>query len=72
MKARLEFDVEKPEELREALSPSLDSNEKVSYNIDSDENSTTVKVSADGLGALRGSTDTVFRLASLSQKIRRM
>lgn len=46
---------------------SLESNGKVEYSIEEDP--FRVEIEAEGIGPLRGSTDTVFRLASLALKL---
>lgn len=55
--------------LREVLAPSLETDQKVSYTVDSDGEKLVVTVETDSLGALRGATDTVFRLAMLGNRI---
>lgn len=70
MKADLSFDVERPEQLEKAVGLSLESSDKVRYNYSSDNESFNVKVSTDRVGSLRGATDSVFRLVSLSNRLR--
>lgn len=69
MRSEVEIDSEKPEELAQILGKSLTSDQKVSYSIKGEKGSLKVEVETDGLGPLRGCTDTVFRLSSLSKKI---
>ncbi|MFB6181220.1 MAG: KEOPS complex subunit Pcc1 [Candidatus Nanohalobium sp.] len=69
MKTELEVETEKPEKIREAVQPSLNSNGKVTYSLETSEDSLKIKVRTEGLGPLRGCTDTVFRLVSLAEKL---
>lgn len=64
MKATIEL--EHPE-LGTIVGQSLESNGKVDYEIKKDP--FRVEIEADGIGALRGSTDTVLRLSSLALKL---
>ncbi len=69
MRSEVEIDTERPEELREILAPSLEADDKVGYDIETNDSKLTVATETDGIGPLRGSTDTVFRLASLALKL---
>ena len=69
MKAKVEIDTENPETFNRILNPSLESRGKVNLDTEVQEESFNVEVETDGLGPLRGTTDNVFRLASLARKI---
>ena len=69
MRSELEIDAERPSELSQIIGKSLDGNQRVSYQIQEKSESLIVKVETDGLGSLRGCTDTVFRLTSLAKKL---
>jgi tRNA threonylcarbamoyladenosine modification (KEOPS) complex Pcc1 subunit len=69
MKAKVEIDTESPETFNRILNPSLESRGKVDLNTEVQEESFNVEVETDGIGPLRGTTDNVFRLASLARKI---
>ncbi len=69
MKSELEIEAERPKELQRIIGLSLQSNNKVQYQIESKEDSLNVKIDTDGLGPLRGCTDTAFRLVSLAKKL---
>lgn len=68
MEAEIAIDAERPEELLEVLRPSLTSDNSVTYSLNTNEEQIVIKVETEGLGALRGCTDTVFRLSSLARK----
>jgi tRNA threonylcarbamoyladenosine modification (KEOPS) complex Pcc1 subunit len=70
MKASLEFDSENPHDLKDAVGLSLESSEKVNYSYTTEKGSFKVDIETDRLGSLRGSTDAVFRLVSLSERLR--
>jgi len=70
MKACLEFQSENAQELQEAVGLSLTSSNKVEYDYKIVNESFVVDVSTESLGSLRGSTDAVFRLVSLSERLR--
>lgn len=70
MKASLEFDSENAQDLKEAVGLSLESSEKVNYSYTTENGSFKVDIETDRLGSLRGSTDAVFRLTSLSERLR--
>lgn len=72
MRTQLEISTRRPEELKKELNPSLDSSKKVQYSINTDTKKTIVEINADGLGSLRGSADNVFRLISVSNKIKEL
>lgn len=69
MKAQVEVDSPEAETLQKVLQPSLSSDNTVSYQVNRDGDSLSIEVETDSLGPLRGATDTVFRLAMLSNKI---
>jgi tRNA threonylcarbamoyladenosine modification (KEOPS) complex Pcc1 subunit len=71
MKTEIQIDTDNPGQLEKAVSPSLDSTDRVSYVVESDEGSLDIEIETDGLGSLRGCTDTAFRLTSLTEKILR-
>lgn len=70
MKASLKFDSDNPQELADAVGLSLESSDKVNYGYTTGEGSFNVDIVTDSLGSLRGSADSVFRLASLSERLR--
>lgn len=67
MRTTVEIDTENPGEMKQILGLSLESTDTVEYTIDATDK-LEVQVETKGLGALRGCTDTVFRLASLAEK----
>jgi tRNA threonylcarbamoyladenosine modification (KEOPS) complex Pcc1 subunit len=69
MRSEVELETERPEKLKQVLEPSLVSNEDVSYEIETGKNKLMVEVETDGIGPLRGCTDTVFRLSTLAMKL---
>ena len=69
MRSVVEIDTEKPEEIKEVVRYSFESDKNVEYSIKAEENSIEVETKTDGLGVLRGCTDTVFRLTTLAEKI---
>ena len=69
MKATVEIDTEDPEIFNRILEPSLESRGTVNLDTEVQEESFNVEVETEGLGPLRGTTDNVFRLASLAKKI---
>ena len=70
MKASLEFDSENAEKLQDAVGLSLESSAKVNYNYTTENGSFKVNIDTDRIGSLRGATDGVFRLVSLSERLR--
>ncbi len=69
MRTRIEIDAERPEQLIQILRPSLTSDDTVQYELQSSEEGIIIDVEAEGLGALRGCSDTVFRLTTLARKL---
>ncbi len=69
MNSKVELETERPEKLKQILKPSLASDENVGYTISTGENTLVVEVETDGIGPLRGCTDTVFRLSTLAMKL---
>ena len=70
MKASLSFDSNNSELIEEAVGLSLSSSDRVKYDYSADEKCFKVDISTDSVGSLRGSTDAVFRLVSLSERLR--
>ncbi len=70
MKTSVQITADKPKQLQEAVGPSLRSHNTVEYSYRTEEDIFQINVEAEGLGPLRGATDSVFRLASLSQRLR--
>ncbi|MBC5792561.1 MAG: hypothetical protein H8Z69_00835 [Nanohaloarchaea archaeon] len=69
MRSEIEINSSQPSNLVRVLEKSLTSDNKVNYVINGEEGRLKIEVETDGLGPLRGCTDTVFRLSSLSKKI---
>lgn len=69
MKSEIQIDTEDSDVVNDILSPSLESRGKVELETESKDGSVEIKVETEGLGPLRGTTDNVFRLASLAKKI---
>lgn len=69
MKASLRFETDQPQKLEDAVGLSLENRGKVEYSYSSEE-AFKVEVDTESLGSLRGATDSVFRLVSLSQRLR--
>ena len=69
MRAEVEVKAERPELLYRCLGPSLVSDDNVSYSLDFDEEGFEAVFKAGTVSHLRGSSDTVFRLLSLSKKL---
>ncbi|MFB6199472.1 MAG: hypothetical protein ABEJ83_01220 [Candidatus Nanohaloarchaea archaeon] len=69
MKTQIQVDTKNASQIQEAVKPSLRTTDTVSYDLKAGNDSLTVNVDTDGLGPLRGCTDTVFRLLMLSNKI---
>jgi len=69
MRSKTEIETETPKQLKEILEPSLDSGDKVEYNITTEKDRIVVKVETEKLGTLRACTDNVFRLTMLATKI---
>lgn len=69
MKAEVEIDTGSPDDYRQILEQSLTSNEKIGYSFETESEKLTIKVETQGLGQLRGCTDTIFRLSSLVNKV---
>ena len=70
MKASLKFESDKPQELSDTVGLSLESSDKVNYSYTTEKGSFNVDIVTDSLGSLRGSADSVFRLVSLSERLR--
>lgn len=69
MKSKVELETEKPERLKQILELSLKTDKNVQYTISTEEKTLMVEVETDGIGPLRGCTDTVFRLSTLAMKL---
>jgi len=69
MRSEVELETERPKKLKQILEPSLISDENVQYTMRTGENKLMVEVETDGIGPLRGCTDTVFRLSTLAMKL---
>ena len=69
MESKVFVEAERPQLLERCLSPSLRTDENVSYTVESNESGISVEFEVSKLGHLRGSSDTVFRLLSLSNKL---
>jgi tRNA threonylcarbamoyladenosine modification (KEOPS) complex Pcc1 subunit len=69
MKSEVRIDSMEADTLEEVVKPSLQSEGRVSVEVDSTDNELVTRIETDSLGALRGSTDNVFRLTSLAKKI---
>ncbi len=68
MKTEVTVETEKPAKLKTILEPSLTSDKKVNYNFQEQDRELKISVETDGLGPLRGCTDTIFRLTTLANK----
>lgn len=69
MDTKVQVEVERPQLLERCLFPSLRTDENVSYSLESNQEGLSIEFEASKLGHLRGSSDTVFRLLSLSKKL---
>lgn len=69
MKSRVEIDTREAGDLQQVLEPSLDSDDTVSYSLETGSDTLVIEAETDSIGPLRGATDTVFRLSMLAQKI---
>ena len=69
MESKVFVEAERPQLLERCLSPSLRTDENVSYTVESSNSGLKISFEASKLGHLRGSSDTVFRLLSLSNKL---
>ena len=69
MKSNIEIDSDKPEQLANAVRPSLESDKGVDIRVGTEKNMLTVDVQAETVGRLRGGTDAVFRLTGIAKKI---
>lgn len=69
MRAELDIEAERPGQLYRCVSPSLVTDENVSYGLEFNDEALNVVFEAGSIGHLRGSSDTVFRLLSLSKKL---
>ena len=69
MRSSVEIDAERPGDLKQILIPSLSSSDTVQYELIAEEDKITINVDTEGLGPLRGCTDTVFRLTTLAKKL---
>jgi tRNA threonylcarbamoyladenosine modification (KEOPS) complex Pcc1 subunit len=69
MKASVEIDSEKAEQMEKVLSLSLESQGDIDQEVESKDDKLKTDIKTESLGQLRGCTDTVFRLGTLSKKI---
>lgn len=69
MESDITVEAEKPEKLHRVLDQSLKTEGPVSHETETDDNSININTETETLGQLRGCTDTVFRLTTLSKKI---
>jgi tRNA threonylcarbamoyladenosine modification (KEOPS) complex Pcc1 subunit len=69
MQTVVEIDTRKAEQIHTVLAQSLDNTEKIGYRLEGSSDLFRAKIDTESLGQLRGCTDTVFRLATLSKKI---
>ncbi len=69
MKSCVQIESDKPKQTKKILEKSLESDSKVRYSIKTGKDNIEIKVNAEGIGVLRGCTDTVFRLTTLTNRI---
>ncbi|PSG99062.1 MAG: hypothetical protein BRC29_02940 [Nanohaloarchaea archaeon SW_7_43_1] len=69
MKSEVKIETEQPESLKQVLDQSLETNEPIKHRSTQNRESVKVNTETETVGQLRGCTDTVFRLATLSKKI---
>lgn len=69
MKSQISLDTSNKTELKQVLEESLQGNKKVDYKLETGKNNLVISVETETLSQLRGCTDTVFRLSTLTQKI---
>ncbi|MFB6175051.1 MAG: hypothetical protein ABEJ87_03660 [Candidatus Nanohalobium sp.] len=69
MNTAVEIEAERSQELIEILRPSLSSDDTVQYEFEAMKDKVRIEVVTEGLGPLRGCTDTVFRLTTLARKL---
>lgn len=69
MNSSVSIDTEKPDQLMEVLNQSLETEGPVNHELNPDQSLLEIKTETETLGQLRGCTDTVFRLGTLSKKI---
>lgn len=69
MQSSVQIETEHSEKIQTVLEKSLETNEKIGYRLESSSRLLQVDIDTESLGQLRGCTDTVFRLATLSKKI---
>lgn len=68
MKSVLDLDVPQPGAVKEAIAASLRDSDNVAYRIDA-ENGLRIEIETDGLGSLRGATNTALMLVKLSNNV---
>lgn len=69
MRSVVEIETGKPGQMEQVLSQSLEDTGSVEQEVSTRKGSIKVEVKTESLGQLRGCTDTVFRLGTLSKKI---
>lgn len=68
MNAEIELETEKPETFKKILQPSLKTDKRVKYDLETTQNTLQVQIQTDKLGVLRGCTDNLFRLSTIIKK----
>jgi tRNA threonylcarbamoyladenosine modification (KEOPS) complex Pcc1 subunit len=69
MRSELEVETNSPSQLKTILEPSLSGNNAVNHDVKTSDRSVKIQTQVDTIGQLRGGTDGVLRLLSLSKKI---
>jgi len=69
MKSEVKIETRQPESLKQILDQSLETSGPIKHRLKQNKESVTVNTETETVGQLRGCTDTVFRLATLSKKI---
>lgn len=68
MKASLDLDVTRPEQVYRAVTPSLRDTSAVQYDVSAGD-SLHISLETEGLGPLRGATNTALMLTKLAEKV---
>lgn len=69
MESNISINSEKPRQLKQVLEKSLESEGDIEHNLSKDKDKVKINTQTKTIGQLRGCTDTVFRLGTLSKKI---
>jgi tRNA threonylcarbamoyladenosine modification (KEOPS) complex Pcc1 subunit len=69
MHSEVTVETNQPGNLKQVLDHSLETKGPVKHSLDTGRNLLKVETETETLGQLRGCTDTVFRLTTLSKKI---